>query len=1023
MRRSSVKKLSAWIAAVGACIALGGGSVLLSAQGARAKSPQVAQTRKAAPKPAARPSGKRAGAKKPGTLRTKGAPQVGISGVVTDGSGAGWPLYSRLEFTSDMTEPFVIFTDPVTGAYADQLFDGVEYSVAITAVGPGYVPADRTVTTSGAPIDLDVALAVNAVVCNAPGYTAGTFTPVMTEGFDAGTLPAGWSVVNNSQDGGGPWEFFTGDDPNCPFGPGNQTGGTGGYAIVNSDCDGQVTDDTEMITSSIDLSAASAAALFFNLDYNDYPIADEFIDVDVSTNGGANWINVYHIGDNLELLGPALAAIDISSVAAGESNVKIRFHYANSFFGFWWAVDNVAVGVPSCNAGSGLGLIVGNVFDANTDDSLAGATVAHAEVGAAPVLSTTTFDVPEDPNQPGGFYIIAGPSPAQALQASAKAYGSVVETPEVEAGTTVRQDFDLPSASLNAAPSPINGVAAPGGADEQTLTIANGGQLDATVEVWELDIPYQPPVTAQLPSSAQLRDILSRIPRHELNAYSTRNIPRMPSLAKNPPAASNAAGNVLAAYPTDLEYGWGISYNTNEDNFWVGNLAAAGGDNLDYQYLASDGSQTGETIDNNSWIAAFAADGAYNSRTGMLWRVNVGGDNCVYELDPVAKAPTGNTICPAFLTSERGLAYDPVTDTYWAGSWNDGVIVHFDGDGNILDGAFVGLEISGLAYNPRTQHLFVAVNTEGPFDLYVVDVHSYEILSAAKIKEGNVRAVTPFGAAGLEADCAGNLWFVEQNLQQIYKIDSEEANWCVNDVPWLTADPSSFSVTSGGGLPVTVGFDATGLKPGLHRAQLTFTNDSPHELSAVPVNFIVRFGDITDLDLFAPYIYGAAGAGMMTGCGGGNFCSGDGVTRSDMAGYIERAIHGAGFLGTPYLGSFTDVSQQTSNANYIQSLVDESITAGCGNGTTYCPNAPNTRAQMAVFIVKAVEGSDFVPPDCTGVFDDVPCPGGFAVNYIEYLFDQGVTAGCGNDNYCPDAAITNGQLAVFLVKAFNIPHL
>ena len=36
-----------------------------------------------------------------------------------------------------------------------------------------------------------------------------------------------------------------------------------------------------------------------------------------------------------------------------------------------------------------------------------------------------------------------------------------------------------------------------------------------------------------------------------------------------------------------------------------------------------------------------------------------------------------------------------------------------------------------------------------------------------------------------------------------------------------------------------------------------------------------------------------------------------------------------------------------------------------------------------------------LPPACAGVFADVPCPGGFAVDFIEGLFDEGVTAGCG----------------------------
>jgi hypothetical protein len=34
-----------------------------------------------------------------------------------------------------------------------------------------------------------------------------------------------------------------------------------------------------------------------------------------------------------------------------------------------------------------------------------------------------------------------------------------------------------------------------------------------------------------------------------------------------------------------------------------------------------------------------------------------------------------------------------------------------------------------------------------------------------------------------------------------------------------------------------------------------------------------------------------------------------------------------------------------------------------------------------------------------------------------------VTAGCGGGNFCPTANITNGQMAVFLAKGFNIPVL
>ena len=84
--------------------------------------------------------------------RATGAPTVAVSGTVTDGSGHGWPLYARLEITSASTEPVVVFSDPVTGAYATDLPGATAYTFAVTAVGPGYVAGGGAVVTAGAPV-------------------------------------------------------------------------------------------------------------------------------------------------------------------------------------------------------------------------------------------------------------------------------------------------------------------------------------------------------------------------------------------------------------------------------------------------------------------------------------------------------------------------------------------------------------------------------------------------------------------------------------------------------------------------------------------------------------------------------------------------------------------------------------------------------------------------------------------------------------------------------------------------------
>lgn len=52
-------------------------------------------------------------------------------------------------------------------------------------------------------------------------------------------------------------------------------------------------------------------------------------------------------------------------------------------------------------------------------------------------------------------------------------------------------------------------------------------------------------------------------------------------------------------------------------------------------------------------------------------------------------------------------------------------------------------------------------------------------------------------------------------------------------------------------------------------------------------------------------------------------------------------------------------------------------------------------------------------------FGDVPTSDP-RYNFIEAIFKAGITVGCGSGNYCPDAPLTRGQMAVFLAKALGL---
>ena len=115
---------------------------------------------------------------------------------------------------------------------------------------------------------------------------------------------------------------------------------------------------------------------------------------------------------------------------------------------------------------------------------------------------------------------------------------------------------------------------------------------------------------------------------------------------------------------------------------------------------------------------------------------------------------------------------------------------------------------------------------------------------------------------------------------------------------------------------------------------------------------------------------------------------------------------------------FLDVPPSQTFHDFVNAVARNGVTAGCGGGN-FCPLASITRAQMAVFLLKSEHGSAYAPPPCASVFADVPCPGGFAVDWIERLYAEGVTSGCGGNNYCPDAPVTRAQTAVLLLKTLR----
>src|SRR5690606_6503317 len=78
-----------------------------------------------------------------------------------------------------------------------------------------------------------------------------------------------------------------------------------------------------------------------------------------------------------------------------------------------------------------------------------------------------------------------------------------------------------------------------------------------------------------------------------------------------------------------------------------------------------------------------------------------------------------------------------------------------------------------------------------------------------------------------------------------------------------------------------------------------------------------------------------------------------------------------------FLADFLDMPRGHLFHDAVEILRRAGISGGCGGGN-FCGGQAVSRSQMAVFLLSSRWGADYTPPACSGVFDDVPCPSPFA---------------------------------------------
>jgi len=182
-----------------------------------------------------------------------------------------------------------------------------------------------------------------------------------------------------------------------------------------------------------------------------------------------------------------------------------------------------------------------------------------------------------------------------------------------------------------------------------------------------------------------------------------------------------------------------------------------------------------------------------------------------------------------------------------------------------------------------------------------------------------------------------------------------------------------------------------------------------------------RFPDIPWWQWAAAHVEAVAKAGVVHGYSDGLYHPDRAVTRDQMAVYMARALAGGedGVPRGPLLPTFWDVSRHHWAYKYIEYCHTQGVVGGYRDG--YHPGKVVNRAQMAVFVARAMVGGDEnVPAPEWQWFPDVPSDY-WAYDYIGYCREHGVVSGYGDGLYHPERTVDRAQMAVYAQRAFDLP--
>ena len=180
------------------------------------------------------------------------------------------------------------------------------------------------------------------------------------------------------------------------------------------------------------------------------------------------------------------------------------------------------------------------------------------------------------------------------------------------------------------------------------------------------------------------------------------------------------------------------------------------------------------------------------------------------------------------------------------------------------------------------------------------------------------------------------------------------------------------------------------------------------------------FTDVPPTNGFWRFVESISAAAITSACGATTYCPDAGISRAQMAVFLLLSKYGQTYQPPPATGTVFNDVPANSFAAAWIERLYAEGITGGCGGGNFCPGSPVTREQMAVFLLATKEGISYNPPPCTGMFTDVPCSSPFS-RWIEEIARRGITAGCAPNLYCPTAPVTRGQMAVFITATFSLP--